>query len=57
MMALKQQESATADGKAPATAAPRLSIGDTLTVVSGRLGDAWVVEDENGVVYLATRAE
>jgi len=34
-----------------------LSIGDTLTVVSGRLGEAWVVEDDNGVVYLATSVE
>ena len=34
-----------------------LSLGDTLTVVSGCLGGAWVVEDENGVVYLATAVE
>lgn len=34
-----------------------LRIGDTLTVVSGRLGSAWVVEDDNGVVYLATAVE
>ena len=34
-----------------------LAIGDTLTVVSGCLGGAWVIEDENGVVYLATAVE
>ncbi len=45
----------TAADEKPAT--PELKIGDTLTVVSGRLGGAWVVEDDEGTVYLATPAE
>jgi len=40
---------------APTT--PLLAIGDTLTVVSGRVGGAWIVEDENGVVYTAAPVE
>ncbi len=51
------QEIATPEGAAVADMAPALAIGDTLTVVSGRLGGAWVVEDENGVVYMATPVE
>ena len=39
------------------TATSGLRIGDTLTVVSGRLGDSWVVEDEDGVVYMVTATE
>jgi hypothetical protein len=37
--------------------ASTLAIGDTLTVVSGCLGGDWVLEDDNGVVYLATAVE
>ena len=37
--------------------APTLAIGDTLTVVTGRIGGAWMVEDEAGTVYLATPVE
>ena len=38
-------------------AATTLAIGDTLTVVSGQVGGAWIVEDEEGVVYTATPVE
>jgi len=34
-----------------------LKVGDTLTVVSGRLGGAWIAEDDNGVVYTVTPVE
>ncbi len=48
----------TTSRAATATATEKpLTIGDTLTVVSGRLGGSWVVEDEEGVVYLATPVE
>jgi len=36
---------------------PALAIGDTLTVVTGRIGGAWMVEDEAGTVYTATPVE
>ena len=35
----------------------QLKVGDTLTVVSGRLGDAWIAEDDEGNVYTVTPAE
>ena len=34
-----------------------LEIGDTLTVVSGRLGGVWMVEDDDGIVYTAEPVE
>jgi len=43
---------------APGTSThPTLAIGATLTVVSGELGGEWVVEDDDGVVYLLTAVE
>jgi hypothetical protein len=42
---------------AQAGIADQLKIGDTLTVVSGRLGDAWIAEDDDGNVYTVTPAE
>jgi len=51
------QETATPKRAAVAPTAPLLAIGDALTVVSGRVGGAWIVEDENGVVYTATPVE
>jgi len=34
-----------------------LKVGDTLTVVSGRLGGVWMAEDDNGVVYTVAPVE
>jgi len=34
-----------------------LNVGDTLTVVSGRLGGVWMAEDDNGVVYTVAPVE
>jgi hypothetical protein len=42
---------------ASAAEGPLLAIGDTLTVVSGRIAGAWMVEDESGKVYQATAVE
>ncbi len=47
----------TATTSASHDAEPILHIGDTLTVVSGRLGGSWMVEDDNGVVYTAAPVE
>lgn len=57
MAAAVAQERSSPGGGAVYTESSKLAIGDTLTVVSGCLGGAWVVEDENGVVYLATAVE
>lgn len=34
-----------------------LQIGDTLTVVSGRLGGVWMAEDDDGIVYTVAPVE
>lgn len=34
-----------------------LKVGDTLTVVSGKLGGVWMAEDDDGVVYAVTQVE
>ena len=48
----------TATAKAtPAPDLPPLRIGDTLTVVSGRIGGVWMAEDEFGTVYMASAVE
>jgi hypothetical protein len=51
------EAAATTKDAACAVSPPPLAIGDTLTVVSGRIGGAWMVEDEFGTVYAATPAE
>jgi hypothetical protein len=51
------QQTDTAKEAPVAVAAPVLAMGDTLTVVSGQIGGAWMVEDESGTVYTATPVE
>ena len=36
---------------------PALHVGDTLVVVSGRLGGVWMAEDDDGVVYTVATVE